>query len=321
VPVEYFINVNFICNERCVFCAADLADGPDVSSPGNAQLSLDSIVEWIHEKPPGPGDAVSIAGGEPTLHPQLIPVVRYLARQGPAITLFTNGIRLVDSVFARELLRAGVSTIEIGLFGANAAEHEAVTRRRGSFERTLTAMRVLGGLHEEFQFSLVVRLLVARQCMRQNPAIVHMVHETVDGVTSFSLNRLILSHDAEAADAAVTWEEARPWINATAQSIRALGYDLGYAGLPLCVYEGDNAYFILRRTRELKSMHAFGGRRSIRYLDPSRNNADPTDNPRAWIALPRACRVCDYLPYCGRIEQWYLNLFGTAGITPIRLPR
>src|SRR6202022_3520066 len=154
MPSAHFVNLNFVCNERCVFCAAGLADG-GFTVPGRpAGVSLDDVRTWTAEQPLGPEDEVAVAGGEPTLHRDLVPIVRHLSFGGASVTLFSNGLRLADEDFARAVLGAGVRRVEIALFGATAASHEEVTRRTGSFEKTLRALSVLGGLHHEFEFDL-----------------------------------------------------------------------------------------------------------------------------------------------------------------------
>lgn len=75
------------CNFRCAFChnAAALA-GP--AQPGMPWRELDRALQrfkanWV--------DAVVVSGGEPTLHPQLPALVRFLKNHGFAVKLDSNG--------------------------------------------------------------------------------------------------------------------------------------------------------------------------------------------------------------------------------------
>ena len=314
---SYFVNVNFVCNERCVFCAAGLADGAMTVTDRRGGVTLDDVKAWTSTDPPGPQDEVAIAGGEPTLHAELLPIVRHLAGGGAAVTLFTNGLKLADRSFARAVLAAGVTRVEIALFGATAASHEAVTRRP-SFDRTLRALEVLGGLHDEATFTLEVRLLVARHCYRENPDIVRLVAARLPGVDAISLNRLILSRDAVDAGAAVSWAQARAAVNETARLIREHGFEFRYEAVPLCVYAGDNAAFVAAAVARRRSLGP-AAKPALRYLDPRSAAGQIVGELRDPLGLPRACRVCDLLPHCGRVEQWYLDLFGTDGIQPCRV--
>jgi MoaA/NifB/PqqE/SkfB family radical SAM enzyme len=320
VPETFFVNLNFVCNERCVFCAAGLSSGGWTVSGRGGGVTLDDVRKWTSERPPGPSDRVAIAGGEPTLHRELVPIVRYLASGGAPVTIFTNGLRLANTDFARAVLGAGTARIEIALFGAQASTHDAVTQRTGSFQTTLAALRVLSTLHAEFSFIVEVRLLVARQCIDENPLIVRLLAEQVPGVDVVSINRLILSADADKVDAAVSWEEARASINQTARAVLDAGYDLQFDAVPLCVYDNDVAVSVQARAAESRARgpraHA---QLPMRYLDPRSVVGYPVVDGRAQVALPRTCRCCDLLPVCGRVERWYVDRFGVAGLRPVRM--
>lgn len=313
--MRYFINLSFACNERCVFCAADLASGPEVS-PGRPHgvtfADVEALVANLR-----PGDEVELAGGEPTLHRELLPIVRHIADRGGKIALFTNGLRLANPAFARSVIEAGVSHIQIGLFGAAAESHDRITRRSGSFARTIEALRVLGALRRELTFRLEVRLLVSRQCAAENAAIVRAVDREVDGVDAFSLNRLILSSDAAVADSTISWADARGPVNATASLIRELGYELTFAGLPLCLYEGDNADHVREAVARL-CLAPPVEEAPPAYLDPYVATGERVGEPVEPRLVPPPCRTCDYMAHCGRVEQWYVDRYGTEGLEPVR---
>lgn len=315
----YFVNVNYICNERCVFCAANLADGP-MRIDGRSRLTVDDLEAWLGEERPAPDDKVAIAGGEPTLHRELFDLVRWLAARGPNVVLFTNGLKLADPDYAKGALDAGVTRFEIALFGASAETHEAVTRRPGSFERTIDALNVLGSLRRERAFALEVRLLVSKQTIADNPNIVRLVHDRVVGVDAFSLNRLILSEDAAVVDATVSWAEARPSINASATLIRELGYELRHQSLPLCVYEGDNEDYVRAYVRERLNGPAESlAPPEFRYIDPRTVAGRTAESFGAPVALPNLCFGCHYLAVCGRVEEWYVERYGTAGLRRMQM--
>ena len=54
--------------------------------------------------------SISIVGGEPTLHPDLVEIVRRVRRRGLFVELFTNGVDLNDQLLT-ELKRAGTNVI------------------------------------------------------------------------------------------------------------------------------------------------------------------------------------------------------------------
>jgi MoaA/NifB/PqqE/SkfB family radical SAM enzyme len=318
MPTTYYLNLNYVCNERCVFCASDMTNSVRIDGRG-AMLTLDQVERWLGDRRPGKHDQVMLAGGEPTIHRDLLSIVRALSSDCPDVVIFTNGVRLANADFARAAVQAGITNFEIALFGNTAETHEAVTRLPGSFERTLTALNVLDSLRPEFSFNIDLRLLVSRQTVDANPAIVRMVHERAAGVDSFSLNRLILSEHAADVDATISWADASASINASARLVRQFGYKLEYSAMPLCVFEDDNAEFV--RNEVLRSIRQFDSRRwEMRYFDPLVAAGQmPTRTSRSPLAPLPVCSGCDLQSACGRVEGWYVERFGSAGLRSLKL--
>lgn len=324
-PTDFFLNLNFVCNERCVFCAADLADGA-IRTPGRPRgLTLDDVTTFLGDRVPGPGDRVMIAGGEPTLHPGLSDILRMVSGGGADVVLFTNGIALADEARARSVLAAGVTSIQIALFGSTAARHDAVTCRPDSFETSIAAINTLCRLRDEpgaRPLTIVGRLLVSRQLIDDNPAIVEVFADRTPAVDAISLNRLILSNAADAVDAPVSWAVARASVNECARRIRAAGFELHHSAIPLCVFDGDNARHVADAAAlRLDGPPAGLAPRNYEYIDPL-TAAAPPDRPaeaaHTPLALPNVCLACDYMPVCGRIERWYFERFGIDGLHSVR---
>ena len=315
MATKHYLNLNYVCNERCVFCASDLTN--NLRGPGVVrELTTAQIREWIAERRPRRDDEVLLAGGEPTLHKQLFDIVREFAAHCRNVTLFTNGVKLADAAYAREAIESGVTRFEVALFGASPDTHDAITRRRGSFEETIAALKNLVEARRG-RLSVVVRLLAARHCYQELPDIVRVVHRRAPGVDTFSINRLILSDNARETDASVAWPEAASAINDAATVVRALGYELCFWPVPLCVFRGENAAYVESAVR--RQMRRRNVRSTLRYLDPVMASGialKPTRGarPSADRALPDVCRSCRYNSACGGIEEWYYDRFGDTGL-------
>ncbi|MFL6161547.1 MAG: radical SAM protein [Jatrophihabitantaceae bacterium] len=315
MPELYFANVNYLCNERCVFCAAGLADGPRRTHNRPRGVTTNDITTWLAGTVPSPGDQVMIAGGEPTLHPRLTEIVRQLTRGGAGVTLFTNGLRLVDTAYVDALLDAGVDRFQISLYGARASGHEAITRRPGSFDTTLRALIGLSELRASRTFTVEVRLLAARQTLDENPDIVRLIAAVAPQIDRMSLHRLIFSADAQHAESAVTWQAARQSLNECLRLIRRAGFDAGFDDLPLCVLDDDNLTWAIGRLTDGSQR----GARSLHYLDPFTASGTRIDRAppqqRTWASDP--CTRCSLASKCSGPDEWYLERFGAGDLHPI----
>jgi len=313
----YYVNLNYICNERCTFCASDWTGTLRIDGKA-PRVTLEDVMRWVGDTPPGQDDRIMLAGGEPTLHRDLFPIVRALGKSCRDVVLFTNGLRLAVPSYARDAVEAGITRFEIALFGSTAAAHEAITRTPGSFERTLTALNTLAALRRDHDFTIEARLLFSRQSTPKNAAIVRLLRERAPGIDAVSLNRLILSDNARAVDATISWDEARPAINEVAGLVRDHGYELVFGAIPLCLFEGDNAVFVqdqIARLRERMMMGLEPIPRDFRYFDPVVAAGLRVHSPSSSsLATPAPCRSCAYLDTCGRVEDWYMERYGHAGL-------
>lgn len=81
------------CNFRCSYCPPNLNNG--TTTPIDMDV-LARFVDRIQEIAPGNKIIFAFSGGEPTLHPQFIEMIKYLNSRGCEITMTTNGSRGLD---------------------------------------------------------------------------------------------------------------------------------------------------------------------------------------------------------------------------------
>jgi uncharacterized radical SAM superfamily Fe-S cluster-containing enzyme len=94
------VEITSNCNLKCPMCFAE-------SGPGGTHIDFDTytrmVDRFVHLE--GTADILQLSGGEPTLHPELVRMVRYAYEQPiAAVMINTNGIRLAkDAGLAAEL--------------------------------------------------------------------------------------------------------------------------------------------------------------------------------------------------------------------------
>lgn len=93
------IEVNTGCNLNCPVCFADAGDGFTLTLE-EVERMLDRLLELEGEP-----EVVQFSGGEPTIHPQILDMVRAARARGiPNVMINTNGIRIArDDRFLAEL--------------------------------------------------------------------------------------------------------------------------------------------------------------------------------------------------------------------------
>jgi radical SAM protein with 4Fe4S-binding SPASM domain len=179
-PITIVWNVTNRCNLNCLHCHQD-------SSPAHSDGELTTsqafrVIDNMNEA----GVAIlTFSGGEPLLRKDIYDIIRRANDSGILCTIASNGT-LITPTIARELAKAGIKRVEIGLDGARPQTHDFLRNKRGSFDATIQGIRncATQGFDE---------LATTMTLHSEN---VNELQETMDlaeklGATRFYLNRLI----------------------------------------------------------------------------------------------------------------------------------
>jgi MoaA/NifB/PqqE/SkfB family radical SAM enzyme len=133
-PEKLVMNVTYVCNNRCTFCAVGTRTQVD-GHPERQREHLDKYRAMGVRM-------VDFDGGEPTLNPELIALVRYARDIGyERINVTTNGRMCFYERYARELVRSGLTTLLFSVHGANARTHAQQVGVAEAFEQTVGGIR------------------------------------------------------------------------------------------------------------------------------------------------------------------------------------
>jgi MoaA/NifB/PqqE/SkfB family radical SAM enzyme len=133
-PQRLVLGVTYACNNRCSFCCVDTR--AEAHGSGTRQRE-----ELDHHRRLGV-TVVEFDGGEPTLHPELIPLVAHARAIGyERVTVTTNGRRCFYADYARQLVRSGVTHLRFSVHGPDAQLHGQHVDVPEAFEQTLAGIR------------------------------------------------------------------------------------------------------------------------------------------------------------------------------------
>ncbi len=125
------------CNLACKHCYQD-SDRSAINDELNRQEKLDLVDQMGAAHMP----MLAISGGEPTISPDLLPVLRHASRHHMHLTLATNGTTLTPKL-AAELAEAGLRYVEISLDSVDPARHDAFRGQAGLWQRTVQGARTV----------------------------------------------------------------------------------------------------------------------------------------------------------------------------------
>ncbi|MFN7922939.1 MAG: radical SAM protein [Bryobacteraceae bacterium] len=153
IPLSAQVDLTWRCNERCVHCYLD--------HDGFNEMSTEEVFSVLDQLAEAGVFFLSLSGGEIFLRKDLFEIIARARRLGFDIKLRTNGM-LIGEEEARRIREFGVRQVQISVYSHRPEVHDAITKVRGSLDRTIAAIRRLRG------FGLEV--IVACVLMRSNRA-------------------------------------------------------------------------------------------------------------------------------------------------------
>jgi heme d1 biosynthesis radical SAM protein NirJ len=124
------------CNLTCMHCYSISAD---IDFAG--ELSTQEVVCVLQDLRAYGVPALILSGGEPLLRPDIFEIAAHAKALGFHLALSTNGT-LIDMPMALRVRDAGFDYVGISLDGLEAT-HDRFRKKAGSFEKSLSALRVL----------------------------------------------------------------------------------------------------------------------------------------------------------------------------------
>ncbi|MHB1014314.1 MAG: radical SAM/SPASM domain-containing protein, partial [Desulfurivibrionaceae bacterium] len=164
------IEFSRVCNFRCSYCYV-----PDSSECSN-ELSREEIQDVILQAKELGARKIIILGGEPSIYPHLVEMLRFLGREDLEIEMFTNGSgidRNLAAVLAEEKVR-----VVLKLNSRDETTQDRLAGKKGAFRIINRALATLqeAGYPSPDQF-LAISTVICRQNIEELPAMWQWLRE------------------------------------------------------------------------------------------------------------------------------------------------
>ncbi len=292
------ISADYRCNNRCLGCFS--LGGSEASMTGEEQLRA-----LLSARQRG-ADCLWLGGGEPTLRPDLLGVVRAARRLDyRRILLQTNGMRLAYPAFARQLFEAGVNTVSFSIKGATAATHDALAQTPGCHELMLRAFEAC----REHGVRIEADLLIYRRNTAELKAMVERYAEL--GAEHFK----VWLFTAAAGDTGGEDLKAEvPQIREVMPHLMA-AMDLGLGPREGFITSLHTPPCTIPQGYEGCRFHAAS--LSLLVANPGGYQFMLEDSAIEGGVYLAGCAACALRPRCGGIRAEYLTLFGGEEFQPV----
>lgn len=140
IPLIATIELTRRCPCRCVHCYLPETQGRRKAAP-EKELRAGEWKAILRQLAESGCLFIVFTGGEPLLRPDFAELCAYASVLNFDIRVFTTGFGLTRGLL-RELKKTNISGFELSFYGRKGI-HDAVTRRPGSFETTLSAAKMI----------------------------------------------------------------------------------------------------------------------------------------------------------------------------------
>lgn len=299
------IQLGHLCNNRCVFCVSGQR-----TARGQAGVSpVEPILARIREARARGHTKITLLGGEPTLQPGFLTILRECAALGfDEVVLFTNGAKTASGKLIDQALETGARlSFRISIQGATEASHEGTTLKDGSFGRIV---RTLEALAQRGQKTTVNMCLVA-----SNHAEVHHFAALLlpHGVRQLhvDLMRPLDAGDRTDEELAQTLAPLGAIGASLTRMVEAFppSFDVNVGNLPFCL-----APSIAER------IHHDGQKTETIAIDGGDAPSEPWDKYETKgrdKVKPASCARCVFDAQCTGIYADYVRFQGDAALVPV----
>lgn len=290
------VKLHHQCNNRCLFChAADQAEAPG---------SLERILVKLDRLPAGV-DQVLLSGGEPTIFPDLPPLLEHLRRRSLATGFISNGRMFSYPDFVRRVLSLNADYFYISLHAAEPACHDRITGCPGSWEQTTRGIRNL--LAAAVPIDLTVNCVVNRLNVDALFPLVEFAAANRIDRLKFSIPEVKGLAAVDSCSKLVPLDYAGRQVSLAMQKGSRLGVHCSYDGLPCCL--------VARTYRDRRG--DLQAHRIFYVSEVSEDAFFPTDDgQRKQLS---GCRACSWQGVCAGPYTGY-DAFDDSRVRSIRTP-
>ena len=332
--LNFWLTVNRSCNLRCRWCYAMM------TKFARNDMTMETVAMSIALAKDLGLESVILLGGEPTIHPHFLGIVRSIASASLKVYLVTNAVEFSRVDTLDRAVEAGVSAVTISLKAFNRADYKKLTRR-DAFDRVERAIANIVAR----EISHVINVTLSQETMGKIDQLIFLARSL--GVKSVSLDtgKPIIIQGRTMADGMGSPQELANFFVSAYPKFVASGMSFSFKiALPFCLFPKQFIEQILHDGNILTgcqmvtgrgviidpdgdiipcnhlchlSLGQVGGIKDCGSFDEFRASV-PVSNFYQWSAkCPSArCVDCEYWPKCGGGCRLYWLHYGAGDLLP-----
>ncbi len=128
-------NFTNLCNLNCKHCYQR------AGAPLKNELTLEEKIKAVEDLDRAGVAAIALSGGEPTIHPHFLRIVKEISDRGIYPAVATNGWMFANKTFLEKAMKAGLRYMEVSVDSSDPRKHDEFRGRKGAWERAIKALQ------------------------------------------------------------------------------------------------------------------------------------------------------------------------------------
>jgi len=129
--------VNLAVSDTCA-CACDYCSFESMRK-NKPMLRFEQWQKVIDQIQQLGASTLALTGGEPLENPDILRIIEYINKEHSQVIMFTSGYLLEQ--YAADLKKAGLTSVIVSLNATNAADHDAIKKKPGTFDSAIRGIK------------------------------------------------------------------------------------------------------------------------------------------------------------------------------------
>lgn len=290
------IKTGFNCNNRCQFCV----QGNKRDLYGNKTTEE---VKKILDDAKLTCDGIVFTGGEVTIRPDVIELVKYAKHLGfKSIQIQTNGRRFAYKDFCLQLIQAGANQFSPALHGHTAELHDKLTQVPGSFKQVIAGIKNLRSLHQY----ILTNTVIVEDNYKYLPEIAKVLIEAGVNQYQFAFVHALGSAGENFENIVPRKSAVAPYLKQALEIGIQAGVNVMSEAMPYCFLLGYEKYIAENIMPETK---IYDAREVIESFKEARTQTGKSKHDK--------CRQCKYDNVCEGPWREYPEHYGWDEFIPV----
>ena len=286
------------CNHDCLFCSIPKKD---------IYLSFQDIKNKIDKYYEEGYDQITLTGGEPTLHPDLIEVIKYIKSKKISVRMITNGSNLNEKLI-NEIIDAGINFFAISVHTFEQEKALEIT----DFE-DYDLKKIFSNMNyilNKTEIPLYLNITITKMNYKELPEMCKKISKDFRKIHLVNFNYIDIfgnvTEKDNVKDIGIEYFRSELYLRNAFQILKNNNINFRAERIPLCYLVGFEEYSSdFNRIMEIEKP-------KTDFIDKRMVEITPLDYEKA-----NQCKFCKYNQFCFGISKNYTKTYGTKELYPI----